>query len=86
MDEAKNRITSLEEKLEKKRKDLEQQDNNLASTLALVQQLAEENVKSEDEWYEEKAYLTKQVSDLEAKVIISEKNVIFLCLMLTFNA
>ena len=48
--------------------------------------MAEENVKSKGEWYEEKAYLTKQVSDLEAKVIISEKNVIFLCLMLTFNA
>ena len=79
MDEAKHRIKSLEEKLEKKRKDLEQQDNNLASTLALVQQLAEENVKSEDEWYEEKAYLTKQVSDLEAKVIFNKKNVIFLC-------
>ena len=55
--------------MEKKRKDLEQQDNNLASTLALVQHLAEENFKSEDEWYEEKAYLTTQISDLEAKVI-----------------
>ena len=69
MVEAKHRIKSLDEKLEKKRKDLEQQDNNLASTLALVQQLAEENVKSENEWYEEKAYLTTQISDLETKVI-----------------
>ena len=69
LDEAKHKIKILEEKLEKKRKDLEQQDNNLASTLALVQQLAEENVKSTDEWYEEKAYLTTQISDLETKVI-----------------
>ena len=69
MDEVKHKIKILEEKLEKKRKDLEQQDNNLASTLALLQQLAKENVKSEDEWYEEKVYLTTQISDLETKVI-----------------
>ena len=62
------RIAFLEGALQKKRTDLEKEEKNLSRTLALVQQLAEENVKMEDSFLEEKAFLANKVESFEKQV------------------
>ena len=62
------RIAFLEGALQKKRTDLEKEEENLSRTLALVQQLAEENVKMEDSFLEEKAFLSNKVESFEKQV------------------
>ena len=54
--------------MQKKRQDLEREEENLSKTLAIVQQLAEENIKSEDVWMEEKAFLENKIDDMEKEV------------------
>ena len=68
MEQANARITYLELALQKKREDLEKEEENLSKTLAIVQQLAEENIKSEDVWMEEKAFLEIKIDDMEKEV------------------
>ena len=68
MEQANARITYLEQALQKKREDLEKEEENLSKTLAIVQQLAEENIKSEDVWMEEKAFLESKIDDMEKEV------------------
>ena len=68
MEQANARITYLEQALQKKREDLEREEENLSKTLAIVQQLAEENIKSEDVWMEEKAFLENKIDDMEKEV------------------
>ena len=68
MEQANARITYLEQALQKKRQDLEREEENLSKTLAIVQQLAEENIKSEDVWMEEKAFLENKIDDMEKEV------------------
>ena len=68
MEQANARITYLEQALQKKREDLEKEEENLSKTLAIVQQLAEENIKSEDVWMEEKAFLENKIDDMEKEV------------------
>ena len=68
LEEAMTRIAFLEGALQKKRTDLEKEEENLSRTLALVQQLAEENVKMEDSFLEEKAFLANKVESFEKQV------------------
>ena len=44
------------------------EETNLARTLAIVQQLAEEKMKAEDTWIEEKAFMANKIDDLQKQV------------------
>ena len=44
------------------------EETNLAKTLAIVQQFAEENMKTENTWIEEKAFMANKIDDLQKQV------------------
>ena len=68
LDEANARIEQLEQALQQKREVIAKEENNLSRTLGVVQHLAEQNVRSEDKWREEEAFLAGKVEDLERRV------------------
>ena len=68
LDEANAMIEQLEQALQQKREVIAKEENNLSRTLGVVQHLAEQNVRSEDKWREEEAFLAGKVEDLERQV------------------
>ena len=61
-------IEQLEQALQQKREVIAKEENNLSRTLGVVQHLAEQNVRSEDKWRKEEAFLAGTVEDLERQV------------------
>ena len=68
LDEANSMIEQLQQALQQKREVIAKEESNLSRTLGVVQHLAEQNVRSEDKWREEEAFLAGKVEDLERQV------------------
>ena len=68
LDEANSMIEQLQQALQQKREVIAKEESNLSRTLGVVQHLAEHNVRSEDKWREEEAFLAGKVEDLERQV------------------
>ena len=68
LDEANAKIQQLEQALQHKRETIAKEESNLSRTLGVVQHLAEQNVRGEDKWREEEAFLAGKVEDLERHV------------------